>query len=65
MRRRSPESRSDFDAMTIALTDRPKCVTPPLAPRLLRLGLLRDYSDEGWPSMDLCADMLAEQLKAE
>jgi glycosyltransferase involved in cell wall biosynthesis len=31
---------------------------------LCRLALLRDYREEGWPSMDLCADMLAAQLPA-
>jgi len=28
----------------------------------LRLAVLRDYREEGWPSMDLCADMLLAQL---
>jgi glycosyltransferase involved in cell wall biosynthesis len=32
------------------------------APALPRLALLRDFAEEGWPSMDLCADMLARQL---
>ncbi|MBV8236599.1 MAG: glycosyltransferase [Acidimicrobiia bacterium] len=28
----------------------------------LRLAILTDYPDEGWPSMDLCADMLLAHL---
>lgn len=32
-----------------------------LANRPLRLAVLRDYPEEQWPSMDLCADMLLEQ----
>jgi glycosyltransferase involved in cell wall biosynthesis len=30
-----------------------------------RLALLRDYREEDWPSMQLCADMLAEQLQEQ
>jgi glycosyltransferase involved in cell wall biosynthesis len=30
----------------------------------LRLAVLRDYPEEHWPSMDLCADMLLEQAAA-
>ncbi len=30
---------------------------------LPRLALLRDYREEDWPSMHLCADMLTEQLR--
>ena len=30
-----------------------------------RLALLRDYREEAWPSMELCAEMLAEQLHTE
>lgn len=29
---------------------------------LPRLALLRDFREEAWPSMDLCADMLAQEL---
>jgi glycosyltransferase involved in cell wall biosynthesis len=32
-------------------------------PDVPRLAILRDYPDEGWPSMDLCADMLAHHLR--
>jgi glycosyltransferase involved in cell wall biosynthesis len=39
---------------------------PPVAARLAaaapRLAVLCDYPEEGWPSMDLCAEMLLEQL---
>jgi len=31
----------------------------------LRLALFCDYQEEGWPSMDLCADRLAEGLEQE
>jgi len=30
----------------------------------LRVGLIRDFRDEGWPSMDLCADQLLAHLEA-
>src|SRR5262245_595574 len=30
----------------------------------LRLGVVRDYRAEGWPSMDLCADELLAHLPA-
>jgi glycosyltransferase involved in cell wall biosynthesis len=30
----------------------------------LRLGIISDYLEEGWPSMDLVADMLAKELRA-
>lgn len=30
-----------------------------------RLGLLRDFPEERWPSMDLCADMLAKGLREQ
>src|SRR5436305_7361423 len=30
---------------------------------LPRLGILRDFAEEGWPSMDLCAEMLTDQLR--
>ena len=29
-----------------------------------RLAILPDLLEEHWPSMDLCCDMLAEQLRA-
>jgi glycosyltransferase involved in cell wall biosynthesis len=32
---------------------------------LPRLAILCDYPEEGWPSMDLCAEMLCRQLSAE
>ena len=35
-----------------------------IAPRKLRLAVVRDFREEGWPSMDLAADMLLEQLAA-
>jgi glycosyltransferase involved in cell wall biosynthesis len=31
----------------------------------LRLALLPDFREEGWPSMDLCADMLAQGLQRD
>lgn len=34
-----------------------------LLPRPMRLAILCDYPEEGWPSMDLCADMLLEQAR--
>jgi len=40
------------------------CVSAALQTTRPRLALLRDLREEGWPSMDLCADMLAEQLGA-
>ncbi len=33
-----------------------------IAANVPRLGLVRDFLEEGWPSMDLCAEMLAENL---
>lgn len=30
-----------------------------------RLGLVRDFAEENWPSMDLCAEMLAKQVAAD
>jgi glycosyltransferase involved in cell wall biosynthesis len=30
-----------------------------------RLALLSDYREEGWPSMDLCAEMLGDRLRAD
>ncbi len=33
------------------------------ASTLPRLAILRDLAEEGWPSMDLCADMLAGSLR--
>jgi glycosyltransferase involved in cell wall biosynthesis len=30
---------------------------------LPKLAVVRDYPDEGWPSMDLCAEMLGRQLR--
>jgi glycosyltransferase involved in cell wall biosynthesis len=33
--------------------------------RALRLAVLTDFAEEGWPSMDLCADMLLAHLKRE
>lgn len=30
-----------------------------------RVGVLTDYPDEGWPSMDLCADMLLAHLQPD
>jgi glycosyltransferase involved in cell wall biosynthesis len=32
---------------------------------LLHLAVLCDYPEEGWPSMDLCAEMLLRRLRAE
>jgi glycosyltransferase involved in cell wall biosynthesis len=34
----------------------------PVAPTPLRLAVLPDYPEEGWPSMDLCAEMLLRAL---
>lgn len=31
----------------------------------LRLAIIRDYPEEDWPSMDLCADMLTKYLQKE
>lgn len=31
----------------------------------LKLAVVRDFREEGWPSMDLLADMLLEQLRAD
>lgn len=31
--------------------------------RPIRLALFRDFAEEQWPSMELCADMLADQLR--
>ena len=30
----------------------------------MRLGIFCDYLEEGWPSMDLCGEMLARELSA-
>jgi glycosyltransferase involved in cell wall biosynthesis len=30
-----------------------------------RLAILRDFTEEGWPSMDLCAEMLTEHLRRD
>lgn len=34
-------------------------------PRPMRLALLADFREEGWPSMDLCADMLLDGLRED
>jgi glycosyltransferase involved in cell wall biosynthesis len=47
----------------IATSLRPPAPSKPAAIALPRLALLRDYREEDWPSMQLCADMLAEQLR--
>jgi len=32
---------------------------------LPRLGIFRDFPEEGWPSMDLCAEMLTRHLRRD
>src|SRR6516165_5460772 len=32
---------------------------------MLRVAILADYAEEGWPSMDLVADMLLDHLRRE
>ena len=39
-------------------------VCSPLQPEFMRIALLADFLEEGWPSMDLVADMLAQHLPA-
>jgi len=39
--------------------------TDGVAPHKLRLAVVRDFREEGWPSMDLAADMLMEQLATD
>lgn len=33
-----------------------------MSPGAVRIGIVADYPDEGWPSMDLCAEMLLAHL---
>lgn len=46
-----------------ATIDRPPALVPPAA--VPRLALLRDYPEEGWPSMDLCWEMLDRHLRRD
>src|SRR5207245_5818684 len=36
---------------------------PPVT--MLRIAIVADYAEEGWPSMDLVADMLLDRLRRE
>jgi glycosyltransferase involved in cell wall biosynthesis len=48
----------------VAIPQRAACAAPAPA-HLPRLMLLRDFREEGWPSMDLCAEMLAARLRED
>jgi glycosyltransferase involved in cell wall biosynthesis len=48
----------------IATTCRPTTPNSALAAARPRLALLRDFREEDWPSMHLCAEMLAAELRA-
>jgi glycosyltransferase involved in cell wall biosynthesis len=37
----------------------------PASPQTAKLAVLFDYPEEGWPSMDLCAQMLLKHLQAD
>jgi glycosyltransferase involved in cell wall biosynthesis len=51
--------------MSIALTESRPNVQRTSATDAPRLALLGDFREEGWPSMDLCAEMLARHLRQD
>ncbi len=53
-----------MDAIPILRANRMEKRSAPEA-RSLRLALLRDYPEENWPSMDLCAEMLERDLRRD
>jgi glycosyltransferase involved in cell wall biosynthesis len=51
--------------MPIDMLDETTTIPTKKATRPLRLGIMRDYAEEGWPSMDLCAEMLTRHLRRD
>jgi len=51
--------------MTTTLSPHPSLAGRPHASANVRLGLICDFAEENWPSMDLVADMLWDQLQGQ